>query len=123
MQLELMNIDYTIRKDEPPTITDESSPTAVVLYEWWERSNWLSVIFIKTKISVGIRGSVDQHEKIRVLLKTIDDQFIPLDKALANTLIMKFSYLRLTSVKGVHEYIMQMRDISAQLKKLEVDMS
>jgi len=36
---------------------------------------------------------------------------------------MKFSSLQLTSVKGVHEYIMKMRDISAQLKKLEVDMS
>jgi len=36
---------------------------------------------------------------------------------------MKFSSLRLTSMKGVHEYIMQMRDISSQLKKLEVDMS
>jgi len=27
---------YAIRKDEPPTIIDESSPAAVVLYEWWE---------------------------------------------------------------------------------------
>ena len=35
---------------------------------------------------------------------------------------MKFSTLQLTNVKGVREYIMQMRDISAQLKKLEVDM-
>jgi len=56
------------------------------------------------------------------LLKAIDDQFITLDKALARTLIMKFSSLLLTSVKGVREYIMQMRDISTQLKKLEVDM-
>ena len=36
---------------------------------------------------------------------------------------MKFSSLRLTSVKGVREYIMKMQDISAQLKKLEIDMS
>ncbi|KAH1217186.1 hypothetical protein GmHk_13G037893 [Glycine max] len=65
-------------------------------------------MFIKTKISTGICGSVDQHEK-----------FITSDKTLANTLIMKFSSLRLTSVKGVREYIMKIRDIS----KLEVDMS
>ena len=57
------------------------------------------------------------------MLKVIDDQFITSDKTLASTLIMKFSSLRLTSVKGVREYIMKMRDISAQLKKLEVDMS
>ena len=42
---------------------------------------------------------------------------------LANTLIMKFLSLRLTSVKGVCEHIMDMKDIAAQLKKLEVDMS
>jgi len=34
---------------------------------------------------------------------------------------MKFSSLQLTSVKGVRDYIMKMRDILAQLKKLEVD--
>ncbi|XP_028216643.1 uncharacterized protein LOC114398668 [Glycine soja] len=103
-----MDIDYVIRKDEPPAITDESSPADVTLYEQWERSNRLSVMFIKTKISVGIRGSIDQHEKVRDLLKAIDDQFITSNKTLASTLIMKFSSLRLTNVKGVREYIMKM---------------
>ena len=88
-----MNIDYAIRKDEPPTIADESSPADVALYERWERSNRLSVMFIKTKISAGISGSVDQHEKVQDLLKAIDDQFITSNKTLANTLIMKFSSL------------------------------
>ncbi|XP_006605103.1 uncharacterized protein [Glycine max] len=103
-----MDIDYVIRKDEPPAITDESSPADVTLYEQWERSNRLSVMFIKTKILVGIRGSIDQHEKVRDLLKAIDDQFITSNKTLASTLIMKFSSLRLTNVKGVREYIMKM---------------
>jgi len=123
LQLEWMDIDYAIRKDEPLVITNESSLAAVALYERWEWSNQLKVMFIKTKISAGICGSVDQHEKVRDLLKIIDDQFITLDKALGSTLIMKFSSLRLISVKGVREYIMQMRDISALLQKLEVDMS
>ena len=79
--------------------------------------------FIKTKILGGIRGSIDQHEKVKDLLKDIDDKFITSDKALANTLIMKFSSLWLTSVKGVCEYIMEMQDISTQLKKLKVDVS
>ena len=34
----------------------------------------------------------------------------------------KVSFLRLTSVRGVHECIMQIRDITAQLKTFEVDM-
>jgi len=56
------------------------------------------------------------------LLEAIDDQFITSDMTLASILIIEFSSLQLTSVKGVHEYIIQMRDILAQLKKLEVGM-
>lgn len=118
-----MDIDYAIRKDEPPAITDEITPTAIALYERWERSNRLSVMFIKTNVTGGIRGFVDQHENVCDLLKAIDDQFVTSEKALASTLIMKFSSYRLTSVKGVREHIMKIRGISAQLKKLEVDMS
>jgi hypothetical protein len=70
-------------------------------------------VFIETRISAGIRGSVDQHEKVRDLLKAIDEQFVTSDKALASTLIMKFSSLRLTRVRGVREHIMQIRDIVA----------
>ncbi|RVW30939.1 Retrovirus-related Pol polyprotein from transposon TNT 1-94 [Vitis vinifera] len=92
-----MDIDYAIRKDEPHKITDTSTPEQILLYERWEKSNRLSVMYIKTKISA--------------------------DKALASTLIMKFTSLKLTGVRGVREHIMEMRDIVAQLKKLEVEMS
>uniref|UniRef100_A0A2N9GEG7 Retrovirus-related Pol polyprotein from transposon TNT 1-94 n=1 Tax=Fagus sylvatica TaxID=28930 RepID=A0A2N9GEG7_FAGSY len=119
LHLGWMDIDYAIRKDEPPSPTNTSTTADIALYERWERSNRLSVMFIKTKIFAGIRGSVDQHEKVRDLLKAIDEQFVTSDKALASTLIMKFSSLRLTSVRGVREHIMQIRDIVAQLKKLE----
>ncbi|KAL5827481.1 hypothetical protein ACOSQ4_019278 [Xanthoceras sorbifolium] len=118
-----MDIDYVIRQNEPPAITDTSSAADITLYEKWERSNRLSVMFIKTKISDSIRGSVDQLDNVRDLLKGIDEQFVTSEKALASTLIMKLSSQRLTSVKGVREHIMQMRDIAAKLKKLEVNIS
>ncbi|TXG69669.1 hypothetical protein EZV62_004604 [Acer yangbiense] len=121
--LRWMDIDYAIPKDEPLEIINTSTQADITLYERWQRCNRLNVMFIKTKISAGIHGSVDQHEKVWDLLKAIDDQFVTSEKALASTLVMKFSSLRLTSVKGVAEHIMQMRDITAQLKKLEVGMS
>ena len=63
------------------------------------------------------------------MLKGIDEQLVTSDKAvtsnkaLASTLIMKFSSIHITSVKCVCENIMQMRDIEAQIKKLGIDMS
>ncbi|RZB42253.1 hypothetical protein D0Y65_053009 [Glycine soja] len=123
LHLGWMDIDYAIRKDEPPAITETSEPDAVDLYEKWERSNRLSVMFIKTNISASIRGSVDQHDKVRDLLKAIDEQFTTSEKSLASTLIMKFSSIKLTGTRGVCEHIMRLRDIVAQLKTLEVTMS
>ena len=35
---------------------------------------------------------------------------------------MKFSSLRLIGIKGVRDHIMQIRDVAAQLKTLEVEM-
>nr|CAN78670.1 hypothetical protein VITISV_042174 [Vitis vinifera] len=80
-------------------------------------------MYIETKISDGIRDSIEQHENVRELLKAIDEQFVTSDKALVSTLIMKFTSLKLTGIKGVCEHIMEMRHIVAQLKKLEVEMS
>ena len=118
-----MAIDYAIRKSEPPEVTEESTPSEVALFERWERSNRLNVMFIKTKITTGIKGSFEQYDKVQDFLKAIGEQFVTSDKAFASTLIMKFSSIRITSVRGVHEHIMQMRDIAAQLKKLWKDMA
>ncbi|KAL5773014.1 hypothetical protein ACOSP7_012630 [Xanthoceras sorbifolium] len=78
------------------------SAADIVFYEKWERSNRLSVMFIKTKISDSIRGYVNQLDSVRDLLKGIDEQFVTSEKVLASTLIMKLSSQRLTSVKGVN---------------------
>ena len=80
-------------------------------------------MFIKTKISVGIHSFVEQHNDIKALLKAIDEYFETSDKALAITLIMKLSSMRLTSVRNLREHIMEMRDIEAQLKILEFERS
>lgn len=55
-----MEIDYAIQKYEPP-IDNTNTKAYIDLYDKWELSNCLSVMFIKTKIFTGIRGAVDQH--------------------------------------------------------------
>ncbi|RVW74643.1 Retrovirus-related Pol polyprotein from transposon TNT 1-94 [Vitis vinifera] len=61
LHLGCMDIDYVIRKDKP-TITDTSTTAEKALYEEWDRSNRLSVMFIKTKISYGIQGTFQHHD-------------------------------------------------------------
>ena len=118
LHLRWMDIDYAIRKEEPNPITETSTIEAVYLHDKWEKSNRLSMMFIKTKISAGIRGSIEQINKVKPLLKAIDEQFETFDKALAITLIMQFSSSKLTGTRGVRDHIMRMRDIAAQLQTL-----
>ncbi|KAL3636318.1 hypothetical protein CASFOL_020865 [Castilleja foliolosa] len=123
LQLRWMDIDYAIRNEEPPSITETSSPDAVDLYEKWERSNRLSIMFVKSKICASTRDSIDQYTKVRDLLEAIDKQFAISDEALVRTLFMKLSSMRHTGSEGVRDYIVHMVDIAAKLKDLDVSIS
>ena len=68
-----MDFDYAIRKDKPQAIIATSTPDVVRLYEQWERSNHVSIMFIKTHISVDVRDSIEKHVKVRDLLKAINE--------------------------------------------------
>ena len=43
-----MDIDYAIRKDEPSALSATNTKAKIELYDKWERSNRLSIMFIKT---------------------------------------------------------------------------
>ncbi|XP_062114846.1 uncharacterized protein LOC133828537 [Humulus lupulus] len=113
-------MDYAIRKDEPAAIIAISTAVKIALCEKWERSNRLSIMFIMSKILMGMRGLVEQPEKIKDLTKLIDELFDTSDKPLYNNLIHQFSSTKLMGVKEVREHISKMRDIYAQLKKINV---
>ena len=57
------------------------------------------------------------------VVQSSNKQFVTSDKVLASTLIMKFTSLKLIDIRRVRKHIMEMMDIVAQLKKLEVEMS
>ncbi|KAL0318363.1 UNVERIFIED_CONTAM: Retrovirus-related Pol polyprotein from transposon TNT 1-94 [Sesamum angustifolium] len=123
LTLGCMDLDLAFRVDEPPIPTDSSTPTEKASYELWERSNRLSLMLIKKHISKGIRGSIPECTKVKDFLKAIEDQYVRSDKALASTLMKRLSDVKYNGSRSVREHIMHMRDIAAQLKPLEVDIS
>ena len=118
-----MDLDLALRVDEPPVPTESSAPNDKLDYEWWERSNRLSLMFIKSHINKNIGGSIPECNKVKDLMKAIEEQFIRSDKALASILMKRFSSKIFDYSKNVREHIMEMRDTVAQLKSLKVDIS
>ena len=62
-------------------------------------------------------------QKVKDFMKAIDEPFETSNKVLASTVMARLSSMKLIGVKGVRKHIMEMRDLSAQLKSLEVDIS
>ena len=75
LHLGCMDLDYALRKEEPLAPTVSSTPTEIALYERWERSNRLSIMFIKSRIRASIRGSIPACDKVKDYMKAIDEQF------------------------------------------------
>ena len=123
LALGCMDLDLALRIDEPETPTEQSTQANCALYERWERSNRLSMMVIKTHISQSIRGSIPGCRTVKELMGAIDEQFVSSDKAQASTLMAKLCSMRLKGTQNVRGHIMEMRDVSAQLKALDVDFS
>ncbi|KAF7149257.1 hypothetical protein RHSIM_Rhsim03G0077200 [Rhododendron simsii] len=123
LALGCMDLDLAIREDEPPKPTNESSIAVRVAYDRWERSNRLSLMLIKTHISSSIRNSIPSCDKVKDYMKAIEEQFVSSDKALASTLMNRLSGMKHNSSRSVREHIMEMRDIVARLKSLEIEIS
>jgi len=123
LALGCMDLDLALRTDEPPLPVAESSQVDRALYERWERSNRLSIMVIKTHISQSIRGSIPECRTAKELLGAIDEQFVSSDKAQASTLMAKLCSMKLKGTESVRGHIMEMRNIAAQLKALDVDFS
>ena len=54
--LGFMDLDYALKTDEPPAITDKSIVEEKANYEKWERSNRMCLMVMKHTIPMTIKG-------------------------------------------------------------------
>ncbi|XP_028057285.1 uncharacterized protein LOC114261242 [Camellia sinensis] len=123
LTLGCMDLDLALSVDEPLETTNESSAAEKSAYDKWERSNRLSLMLIKSHISQSIRGSIPPSDMVKNYMRAIEEQFASSDKALASTLMNKLSGMKHNNSRSVREHIMEMRDIAARLKSLEIEIS
>ncbi|TXG57294.1 hypothetical protein EZV62_018607 [Acer yangbiense] len=84
-----MDLDFALRVEEPPALTESSTTQEKDIYDRWEQSNRLSLMLVKSHICKSIRGSIPDCPKVTDFMKAIEEQFVSSDKALANTLMKK----------------------------------
>lgn len=123
LSLGCMDLDLALRMDEPLIPTESSTPDESTSCEWWERSNHLCLMFIKSHVGKGIRSFIPECTKAKEFLNAIEQQYMISEKALASTLMNILSSMKHVVDKSVCEHIMEIRDIAAQLNSLNVTIS
>ncbi|RDX93482.1 hypothetical protein CR513_24252, partial [Mucuna pruriens] len=104
-----MNINFAIRKDELLDIIETRTSCAIGLYEKWERSNHLSVMFIKTK-----------SQNARKFLEEIEQFFDKKEKVKTSNFLAKFISMKYKDKENIMEYIMEMSNLISKLKSLKL---
>ncbi|XP_074336653.1 uncharacterized protein LOC141673816 [Apium graveolens] len=121
-----MDLDYAIRKEQPASLTDESSTTDKLNFEKWERSNRLSLMMIKRSISEAFRGGMsnDSDEvSVKDFLDELEKRFAKNKKAETSKLLTDLVQMRYKAKGNIREYIMEMSNIASKLKALKLDLS
>ncbi|RVW88179.1 Copia protein [Vitis vinifera] len=85
--LGVLDLDLALITDKPPEATDDSTPEQVEQSNPGQKSNRLSLMFMRMTIANNIKTFLPQIEFASEFLKYVEERFKRTDKSLADTLM------------------------------------
>ncbi|XP_070005609.1 uncharacterized protein [Nicotiana sylvestris] len=116
--LGMMDLDLVLLNDKPAAITDSSSADEKSFYKAWERSNRLSIMFMRMNIANNIKSTIPQTESDREYLKFMEERFPSVYKSLAGTLMAELTTMEFDGLRSMQNHIIDMTSIAAKLQTL-----
>ncbi|XP_070017023.1 uncharacterized protein [Nicotiana sylvestris] len=116
--LGVMDLDLALLNDKPAAITDSSSADEKSFHKAWERSNRLSLMFMRMNIANNIKSTIPQTESAREYLKFVEERFRSADKSLAGTLMAELMTIKFDGSRSMQNHIIEMTNIAARLQTL-----
>ncbi|XP_009630499.4 uncharacterized protein LOC107815912 [Nicotiana tabacum] len=116
--LGVMDLDLALLNDKPAAITDSSSADEKSFHKAWERSNRLSLMFMRMNIANNIKITIPKTESARKYLKFVKEHFRSADKSLAGTLMIELTTIKFDGSRSMQNHITEMTNIAARLQTL-----
>ena len=116
--LGVLDIDLALLEDLPAAITDASSEHEKLHLKAWERSNRLSLMFLRMTTATNVKTTIPQTESAKEYFKLVEECFRSADKSLVGTLMAELRTMKFDGSKGMQQHIIEMTNISARLKTL-----
>jgi len=82
-----LDLDLAIRIEKLAAITDDSSNEEKAHYRAWEKSNRLSLMFMRMSIANNIKSALPEIENAKEFMKYVEERSQTVDKSLAWTLM------------------------------------
>ena len=116
--LGVLDLDLALQVEKPTAITDKSSTEEKALHKAWERSNRLSLMFMRMTVANNIKSTLTTTESAKEFKKFVEEKSQTADKSLAGTLMSTFTTMKYDGSRTMHEHVLEMTTLVAKLKNL-----
>ena len=121
--LGVLDLDLTFQVEKLVAIMNANSNEEKVHYKAWERSNRLSLMFMRISIASNIKSALPKTNSAKEFMKFVEEHSQTVDKSLTRTLMSTLTTMKYDGSRTMHEHVIEMTNIAARLKSLgmEVD--
>ena len=116
--LGVLDLDLTLLEEKPAVIIDFSTDEDIIYHKTWERSNRLSLMFMRMTVANNIKTTIPQTESAKDYLRFVEERFCTADKLLAGSLIAELTTMKFDRLRSMQEHIIKMTNLAAKLKTL-----
>ncbi|KAH1097570.1 hypothetical protein J1N35_014491 [Gossypium stocksii] len=119
-----MDIDLTLRGEQPAPLTMESTLNVKRDFERWDHSDCMSLMIKKHNILEAFRGT--KFEKIteaKCFLDEIEKHFAKNNKFEMTSFLNSLMSTKYKGQGSIGEYIMEMFHVGSRLKALKIELS
>ncbi|XP_049358407.1 uncharacterized protein LOC125822998 [Solanum verrucosum] len=84
----------------------------------WERSNKLSLMFMRMIVANNIKSTIPQIKSVREYLKFVGERFRSTDESLVGTLMSELTTMKFDGSHNMQNHIIKMTNIATRLSTL-----
>ncbi|XP_020599548.1 uncharacterized protein LOC110038957 [Phalaenopsis equestris] len=123
--LGVLDLDLSLTTEKPPALTDSSSAEQISFYKSWEKSNRLSLVFMRMTVTNNIKCTFSNTKSAKEFIKFAENcsQSDSADKSLAGTLFSTLTNMKFDGSYIMHEHVVEMTNIATRLKTLRMEVN
>ncbi|KAL5582508.1 hypothetical protein UlMin_014950 [Ulmus minor] len=117
--LGVLDLDLSLHVEKHPAITDTSSDEDMTYYDSWERSNKLSLMFMRLSVANNIKTTLPKIDNAKEFMKFVEKRSQTADISLL--LMATLTTIKFDGSRSMHEHVIEMTKITTRLKSLRIN--